>query len=211
MTGSLRSRAVGPEIPDRGGVLAPRVVERDSVLRVPAGGAAGDLHHELDRERECAAAQDHQDARPFPVRRRRQQTDLAGAAQHHRQMEQCRTRLEGGHESIRHPLPGPLHAAANVRCSTTDFPTASVVRRKRRPPPWKSLATASHTEIRTLPTKVAQPLRPHDFSKFCSRKYDSLGVKSRRRRPPKGQPEPSWSANSHHEIAVTAGFAYAIV
>jgi hypothetical protein len=32
------------------------------------------------------------------------------------------------------------------------LPTASVVRRKRQPPPWTSLRGASHTEIRTPPT-----------------------------------------------------------
>ena len=37
-----------------------------------------------------------------------------------------------------------------VRCRT-DLPTASVVRRKRRPPPWTSLIPASHTEIQTSP------------------------------------------------------------
>jgi len=34
---------------------------------------------------------------------------------------------------------------------TADFPTASGVRRKRRPPPWKSLIPASHTKIQTTP------------------------------------------------------------
>src|SRR3990172_6641512 len=66
-------------------------------------------------------------------------------------MEPRGTRLEASHEPIRDPLSGSLHAATSVRCLSTDFPTASVVRRKRRPPPWKSLATASHTEFRTLP------------------------------------------------------------
>jgi hypothetical protein len=34
------------------------------------------------------------------------------------------------------------------------LPTASVVRRKRRPPPWTSLRGASHTEFLTLPSKT---------------------------------------------------------
>ena len=36
---------------------------------------------------------------------------------------------------------------------TADFPTASGVRRKRRPPPWKSLIPASHTKIQTTPER----------------------------------------------------------
>ncbi len=79
----------GQKFPTVAAVLAPRLVERDSVLRLPARGAASDLHHEFDRERERTAAQDHQDARPFPFRRRREQTDLAGTAQHHRRLEPC--------------------------------------------------------------------------------------------------------------------------
>jgi len=44
-----------------------------------------------------------------------------------------------------------LHTDRRITCST-DLPTASVVRRKRRPPPWTSLIPASHTEILTTPT-----------------------------------------------------------
>src|SRR3989337_2118633 len=71
-------------------------------------------------------------------------------------MEPRGTRLEASHEPIRDPLSGSLHAATSVRCLSTDFPTASVVRRKRRPPPWKSLATASHTEFKTPPIAGAK-------------------------------------------------------
>jgi len=46
----------------------------DSVLYLPAGDQAGDLHHQRDRERERAGAQDHQDTRPFSDRRRGEQT-----------------------------------------------------------------------------------------------------------------------------------------
>ena len=94
------------------------------------------------------------DTRPFPFQRGREQIDLAGASEHRRPMEPRGTRLESGHEPIRDPLPRPLHAATGVKCLSTDFPTASVVRRRRRTPPWKSLATASHTEIRTPPVHL---------------------------------------------------------
>ena len=90
---------MGSEVPDRGSVLAPRLVERDPVLRLPAGGGRGDLHDQRDREREPPAAQDYQDPRAFPLGRGRRQTDLAGAAEHHRQMQQGLPRLEGGDES----------------------------------------------------------------------------------------------------------------
>ncbi len=110
----------GTEISDRGGILAAGLVECDSVLRLSAAGAPGALHHQRDRERERAAAQ------------------------HHREMEPWGARLEGGDEPIRDSLSRPLHAAKSVRCFSTDFPTASVVRRKRRPPPWKSLQRLTH-------------------------------------------------------------------
>ena len=57
------ARAVGPAVPDGGGVLAPRLDPRDSVLCVSARGAARGLHDQRVRERQCPAPQDHQDAR----------------------------------------------------------------------------------------------------------------------------------------------------
>ena len=76
----------------------------DPILCVPAGDPAGDLHHQRDRERERAGAQDHQDARPFSDRRRGQQADLAGAAQHYRRMGPAGASLEGGDEPVRDPV-----------------------------------------------------------------------------------------------------------
>jgi putative transposase len=58
----------------------------DPVLYFPAGDQAGDLHHQRDRKRECAGAQDHQDTRPFPHRRRGEQTHMSGPAQHHHRL-----------------------------------------------------------------------------------------------------------------------------
>jgi len=54
-------------------------------------------------------------ARPLPERRRSEQTDLAGAAQHHRRLEPCQPGLERGHEPVRHPLRRTLHEAHAVR------------------------------------------------------------------------------------------------
>ena len=50
------------------GILAVPGLDLPLIGRVSAGGAARDLHYELHRERKCAAAQDHQNAWPFPVR-----------------------------------------------------------------------------------------------------------------------------------------------
>ena len=62
--------------------------------------------------------------------------------------------LEGGNEPIRDPLRGSLHEGCRVICGT-DLPTASVVRRKRRPPPWTSLR-APHTKTRQPRSSVAR-------------------------------------------------------
>ena len=82
----VRARPVGREVSDGRRVVAARLDARDSVLRVSAGGPARDLHDQRARERPRAAAQDHQDARPFSERRGGDETDLAGAAQHHGEM-----------------------------------------------------------------------------------------------------------------------------
>lgn len=66
-----------------------------SVLRVPAGGAARDLLDQRHREHQRATAQDHQDARELPQRRRGQQAHLAGAAQHHGRLGPCGAQPEG--------------------------------------------------------------------------------------------------------------------
>ena len=101
--GQFRGGAVGDEIPDRGGSLAPGLGQGDPVLCVSRADSPGDLHDQCHRECQCPAAQDHQDARAFLQRRGRHQADLAGLAQHHRRLGTCRQGLEGGDESIRHP------------------------------------------------------------------------------------------------------------
>ena len=86
--GCVRGRRMGPEVPHRRRRVAAGLGPGDPVLHVPARDPAGDLHHQRDRERERAGAQDHQDARPFPDRRRGEQTHMAGVTQHHRRLEQ---------------------------------------------------------------------------------------------------------------------------
>jgi putative transposase len=72
--GCVRGRRMGTQVPNRGCCVAARLGPGDSVLYLPTRDQAGDLHHQCDRERECPAAQNHQDARPFPDRRRGEQT-----------------------------------------------------------------------------------------------------------------------------------------
>ena len=97
-----------------------------------------------------AAAQDHQDPRALPERRRGHQADLAGAAQHHRRLGPGSQRLEGGDEPVRDPLRRPLHEIEHVR-SAISFTKSVKVQR------------ASHTEIRTHPLSLGlgQFLRVH--------------------------------------------------
>ena len=68
-------------------------------------------------------------------------------------------RLEGGDEPICDPLRGSLHQGRRVICGT-DLPTASVVRRKRRPPPWTSLKRLTHRNSDT-------PHRPVESAVDC--------------------------------------------
>jgi putative transposase len=103
-TGCLRARSQGPEVPHRGGGLAPGLEPCDSVLRLPAADPKGDLHHQRDRERQRQAAQDHQDSRALPQRRCGHQTDLAGAEKHHGRMGARGQGLEGGDEPVCDPL-----------------------------------------------------------------------------------------------------------
>jgi transposase-like protein len=52
----------------------------------------------------------NQVARALPQRRRGDQADLAGTAQHHGRLGPCGAQLEGGDESVRDTLRGALHA-----------------------------------------------------------------------------------------------------
>ena len=81
--------AMGPEVPHSRGCMAPRLGSRDRVLRVPDGGAQGDINDQCDREHQREAAQDHQDPRSLPQRRCGDPAYLAGAAQHHGRLGPC--------------------------------------------------------------------------------------------------------------------------
>ncbi len=59
--------------------------DRFTPFGVRASPAQGHLHHELDRVAELPAAQDHQEPRPLPQRRRRDQAPLVGDP-HHREV-----------------------------------------------------------------------------------------------------------------------------
>ena len=95
---------MGPEVPHGRCRMAAGLGPGDPVLHVPARDPAGDLHHQRDRERQRAGAQDHQDTRPFPDRRRGEQTHMARLTQHHRRLGQRRAQLEGGDEPVRDPV-----------------------------------------------------------------------------------------------------------
>lgn len=151
----------------------------DSILCLPQRDSPRDLHDQCDRKRQCPPAKNHQDARPLPERRSRFKIDLARAAKHHGKMEYAGKRLEIGNESIRHPLCRSLSAECNVKC-TTDLPTAAVVRRKRRPPPWISLFSALNTRIQTVATRNLVEPANHppvpDYAHYRYRFYQLLGL-----------------------------------
>lgn len=94
----------GAQVHHRRGRLAQGLGQSDPVLRFRAGGASPDLHNQRAGDRECAAAQDHQDARALPQQLSGHQADMAGAAQHHGRLEPCRAHLEGGDEPVRDPV-----------------------------------------------------------------------------------------------------------
>ena len=98
---ALLERALGAELQHhltREAVQAPR-----------------DLHHQHAGKRESPAPQDPQDPRPLSERGCGNETDLARPAQRYGPLEPTGPLVEGGHESIRHPLPRTLHPASGVR------------------------------------------------------------------------------------------------
>ena len=92
--GRLQAGPLWPQVPHRRCCVAPRLGPRAPVLGVPAGRAPGDLQDQGDREHQRAPAQNHQVARSLPERRRGDQADLAGAAQHHRRLGPISSQLE---------------------------------------------------------------------------------------------------------------------
>jgi len=85
-----------------------------SVLRIQPTGAPYDLHHQRHREPSQSTAQDHQNAGALSQRRRRNQTAVAGTAQHHHRLQQGRQAMERRHESVRDCLWRSLHRPRRV-------------------------------------------------------------------------------------------------
>jgi len=67
----------------------------------------GDLHDQHDRVAEHVAAQNHQDARVVPERRRRHETAVFGFAECLEKMDHAGAELERGLEPLQHSLAGP--------------------------------------------------------------------------------------------------------
>ena len=76
--GDLRRLRPGQEVPGHRRDLGERLGAVHPVPGVPARAAPGHLHHQRDRVAELPAPQDHQEPRPLPQRRRRDQAALAG-------------------------------------------------------------------------------------------------------------------------------------
>jgi putative transposase len=94
--------------------VAPCLGARDSVSGVSPGYPPRALYDQRARERPRAAAQDHQDPRPFSERRRGDQVDLAGTAEHHRQMGPRRPLVETGDAAVCDPLRRSFHRTDSV-------------------------------------------------------------------------------------------------
>ena len=80
--GRVRRLGVGPQVPGDGRGVAGRLGTVHPVPGVPAGAPQDHLHHQRDRVAELPAPEDHQEPRPLPQRRRRDQAALAGDPRH---------------------------------------------------------------------------------------------------------------------------------
>lgn len=100
----LRRRPVGAPISDGRRVLAACLAAGHTVLRVSPGDPPRALHDQCARKRQPSIAENAEDPRTLSQRRRRDQTDLAGPAEHHGHLEAARAYVEGRDEPIRHPL-----------------------------------------------------------------------------------------------------------
>lgn len=101
------------------------------------------------RKRQRQAAKNHQNPRPFPQRRGGHQVDLAGPAQHHGRLGTGLTTLEGGHESVCHPVPRTLCQGPCVRWRPTCPPRLAFVASDAAT--VDKSPSASNTKILTLP------------------------------------------------------------
>ena len=112
--GRLRARPVGPEVPHRDRAwrrawdrVIPFFAFPPAVRRVIYTTNAIESVH-------SAAAQDHQDARALPQRRRGHQADLAGAAQHHGRLGPRGQGLARGDEPVRDTLRRSIHGGGTA-------------------------------------------------------------------------------------------------
>ncbi len=122
--------AIAPE-------LAAQLGTGDPVLCLPGGGTADHLHHQCDREPAQRGTQGGARTRALPERRSGDQADLAGAAQHHREMEE---------------------SADCVACRKSSV--RDTVRRSFRDDAWVISTNGSHTEILTGPPDEAYFTQP---------------------------------------------------
>ena len=82
--GRLRRLDLGQEVSGDCAGLAGRLGTVHPVPGVPAGAAPDHLYHQQRRVAALPAAQDHQEPRPLPQRRRRGQAAVAGDSRHRR-------------------------------------------------------------------------------------------------------------------------------
>ena len=88
---------LGQEVPGGLQDLGERLGAVHPVPGVPARAAEGHLHHELDRVAELPDAQDHQEPRPLPQRRGRDQAAVAGDPRHRGQASPRTSQGEGSY------------------------------------------------------------------------------------------------------------------
>lgn len=129
-------------------VAASRVGACDSILCLPAGDSPRDLPDGCARERACTAPQNPRDPRPFSERRRRDETHLVGASQHHGDMAARRTHMALGDESICDSLWRSLYSPDDVKCTSAWTP----------PSRWTHRSARRNLENRT---ERGFPQRPH--------------------------------------------------
>ena len=177
--GRLCAGALGQEVSDDRGSVAPCLGAGHSVLCVPAGSPAADLHDQRSGKRARATPKNHQDARPLSKRRRRDEIDLARAPQHHREVAAYAAHLARRHESFailydvaffdpRRKMHSRMDAAGAVdaeNASTAPWKTAqdAVSHSAHTHHPFKSTedrdrrpSTRSTHEFLTLPLSRAQ-------------------------------------------------------
>jgi putative transposase len=87
-------------VPGNQTTLGRRLGAGHPVLRVPTPGPQGHLHHQHDREHQLPAAQDQQDPRTLPNRRRPDQTALPWLSRSRRQPDPANRRPHPRHRQL---------------------------------------------------------------------------------------------------------------